>query len=96
MHNFIICILYVACPMTGERRAEFWRAWGLGLDAREQIGGGGTGRPTQSVLGHYKPLKGKTLTVLEMMHRFIMHILQAVQPVWRGQSVRRGVCLGRG
>ena len=86
--------VYQVCPVsriTGEGRAEFLRAWGLGLSKRERGGGGrGAGRATQSVRGNYKSFKGTNLTVVEGVHQFIMYILQVVQPVSRGRSVRRG------
>ena len=69
----------------------------MGLNKREWRGGGGPGGATQYVRGNYKSFKGINLTVLEGMHQqFIMYILQVVQPVKRGRSVRRGGWRGAG
>ena len=62
--------MYPVSRITGERRAEFLRAWGHGFE--EEGAGGGAGRmggATQSVRGSCKPFKGINLTVLEGMHR---------------------------
>ena len=74
--NASVYQVYPVSRITGEGRAEFLRAWGVGLNKREPGGGGReTGGATQSVRGNYKSFKGTNLTVAERMHQFIMYIL---------------------
>ena len=56
------------------------------MDLNKREGGGAA----QSVRGNCKYFKGTNLTVVEGMHQFIMYILQVVQRMRRGRSVRRG------
>ena len=51
---------------TGERRAEFVRAWGAGFEQE----GGRIGGATQSVRGDKNSFKGTNLTVVEGTHPF--------------------------
>ena len=59
--------------MTGEGRADFFRAWGPGFE--QEGAGGGTRGATQSVCENYKSFKWTNLTVVEGMHKSIMYIL---------------------
>ena len=61
--------------MTGEGRAEVLRVWGPGFDQKGAGVRGGACEAAQFGRGNYKSFKGITLTVLERMHQFIMHIL---------------------
>ena len=60
--------------ITVEGRAEFLRTWGPGFDQKGAgVGGGGTGGVAQFGCGNYKSfIKAINLTVLEIMHQFIM------------------------
>ena len=65
--NVSVYQVYSVSRITGERRAEFSRAWGPGFEQEEA--GAGAGAP-QSVRVNYKSFKGN-LTVVEGMHQFI-------------------------
>ena len=85
--------MYPVPRITGEGRAEFFRAWGHGFE-QEGPGGGGTVGATPSVRGNYKSFRGINLTVSEGMLQFIMYILEVLQPVRRGRRVFEGVGSG--
>ena len=72
--NALVYHVYPESRTTGERRAEFIRAWGHGFEQKGAGRGGRTGGATRSVRGNYNSLKGIDLTVLEGVHRFIMYI----------------------
>ena len=76
--NASVYQVYAVIRITGEGRAEFFRACGHGFEQEgARWGGGGMGGATQNVRGKYKSFKGINLMVLEGMHQFItgMYIL---------------------
>ena len=71
--NSSVYQMYHVSRITGEGRAEFARAWGLWFEQEGAGGGEGkTGGATQYVRGSYKLFKGTTLTVVEVIHQFII------------------------
>ena len=59
---------------------------GWGLPEGAGMGGGATQRVRENNI----PFEGPNMTVVEIMHQFIMYILKVVQPGRGRRSVERG------